>query len=59
MTENAGKDGKGAGVYTGPQPVDILRRDVKCRALKLTMHASLRILAGPFSRPAKPTSFRS
>ena len=28
MTENAGKDGKGAGVYTGLQPVDILRRDV-------------------------------
>jgi len=59
MTENAGKDGKGAGVYTGPQPVDILRRDVNSKVAKLTMGPSLRILAGPFSRPAKPAGFRS
>jgi large subunit ribosomal protein L34 len=59
MTENAGKDGKGAGVYTDPQPVDILRRDVNARLPKLTMGGSLRILAGPFSRPAKLLSFRS
>ena len=59
MTENAGKDGKGAGVYTGRQPVDILRRDENRRARKLTMGPSLRILAGPFSRPAQPACFRS
>ena len=59
MTENTGKDGKGAGVYTGLQPVDILRRVVNGRPLKLTMDPSLRILADPFSRPAKPAGFRS
>jgi hypothetical protein len=38
-------------VYTGFQPVDILRRDVNGGARKLTLRSAVRILAGPFQDP--------
>jgi hypothetical protein len=38
-------------VYTGFQPVDILRRHVNRDTRKLTLRLLLRILAGPFQDP--------
>jgi hypothetical protein len=38
-------------VYTGFQPVDILRRDENRGTRKLTLRLPLRILAGPFQDP--------
>jgi hypothetical protein len=48
VSAKAGKNGKGARVYTAVQPVDILRRGVKTVLWKLTLAVRVSILSGSF-----------